>query len=182
MGRRYCFIIVRTCLSPYMEVRDQPCAISALSTFTWVLRLRLGPPGAAQPSHYPPFPRQQNGSHSLLVQGSFVALSQSSLCKGPSVSLSFMDKRVHPGCVCVWVFKPRRGVATSRTWDKVTESSLLSGKLAGRKAVALGLRSDAYRIQHFGAECQLQLAGEGLFPVFESAVLEGSWGHSFYSQ
>lgn len=106
---------------------------SALSTFTWVLRLKLGPPGATQPSHYPPLPRQQNGSHSLLVQGSFVALSQSSLCKGPSVSLSFMDKRVHPGCVCVWVFKPRRGVATSRTWDKVTESSLLSGKLAGEK-------------------------------------------------
>lgn len=126
----------------------------------------------------PPLPGQQNGS-----QGAFVALSQSSLCEGPSVSLSFMDKRVHPGCVCVWVFKSRRGVAASRTWDKVTESSLLSGKLVGRKAVALGLRSGAYRIQHFGAECQLQLAREeGLFPVFESAVLEGSWGHSFYSQ
>lgn len=35
----------------------------------------------------------------------------------------------------------------------------------------------------FGQNPSLQLAGEeGLFPVFYPAVLEGSWGHSFYSQ
>lgn len=113
--------------------QSQPCAISALSTSTWVLRLRLGPPGAAQPSHCSPLPSpgQQNGSHSLLIQGTFVALSQSSLCKGPS--------RL---CLC-WVFKSRRGVAASRTWDKVTGSNLLSGKLVRRE-----------RSSSFGAQVQ----------------------------
>lgn len=52
----------------------------------------------------PPFARTAEWkSQPFLIQGAFVALSHSSLCKGPSVSLSFMDKRVHPGCVCVWV-------------------------------------------------------------------------------
>lgn len=166
--------------------QSQPCAISDLSTSTWVLRLRLGPPGAAQPSHCPPLPslRQQNGSHSLLIQGTFVALSQSSSCKGPSVSLSFMDKRVHPGCACVGYLSPGEEWLQAAPGIKSLDPTCLVGKWWGEKeAVALGLRSDACRIQRFWAGCQLQLAGEeGLFPDFDPAVLEGSWGHSFYSQ
>lgn len=56
--------------------------------------------------------------------------------------------RVHAVC-CMQVFQVREkgGHEAANTWDEATDPNPLDGKTTGRKAVALGFRSDAYRAQ-----------------------------------